>query len=287
MEGKELVSIIITTYKRNPAMVKRAVNSAINQSYNNIEIIIVDDSPSSFAKRDEVAKMVSALHDNRIIYIQHMFNKGACEARNTGIKKSRGNFILYFDDDDELLQTKIEDSLNKFNAEDLGLVYSQNFLIDENGNKKIERNAVHFGYVFPYLIRRNFVRAFPLIRKECFNTCGLFNSNMDSMQDYEMWLRMSKRYKFSHVEKPLSVVYHHLGERISTNMKNKINGELEIQRIYSDYLEKDKRAKNIRLLKLTRFYAKDSKYKLAIKTWFQAFKNNPTNIKMNFKYLLI
>ena len=102
----ELISVIITTYKRNPEILKRAIDSVVAQTYENLELIIVDDSPESYELRDAVKGMVLAIEDKRVIYHQHKVNKGVCAARNTGIELSSGEYLAFLDDDDAWLLDK-------------------------------------------------------------------------------------------------------------------------------------------------------------------------------------
>lgn len=104
----DLVSVIIPTYKRTFAMLSRAIKSVLSQSHKNIEIIVVDDSPSSFIDKDSIKRQVEKIPDDRIIYIQHESNQGACVARNTGIKNAKGDYVAFLDDDDEWLPDKLK-----------------------------------------------------------------------------------------------------------------------------------------------------------------------------------
>mgnify|MGYP003302745266 CR=1 FL=1 len=117
-----LVTAIITTYRRQPDIVGRAINSIINQTYKNIEIIVVDDSPPTYERRNDVRRLVES-YDKSIIYIQHEKNMGACVARNTGLKMAMGEFVAYLDDDDEWMDTKIEKQLACFTRDDVAVVY--------------------------------------------------------------------------------------------------------------------------------------------------------------------
>src|SRR4030042_5052103 len=99
------VSIIIPTYNR-AHLVMRAINSVLDQSFQDFEIIIVDD-----ASRDNTEKMVSGIRDKRIFYIRHEKNRGGSAARNTGIKQARGEYIAFLDSDDEWLPEKLEKQL--------------------------------------------------------------------------------------------------------------------------------------------------------------------------------
>ena len=93
-----MVSVVITTYKREPFMVSRAIESVIRQTYQDLEIIIVDDSPAIFPLRKKVEAAVYEFRNNNkgidVQYIAHENNLGACAARNTGIIIAKGEFIL-------------------------------------------------------------------------------------------------------------------------------------------------------------------------------------------------
>lgn len=282
--SKTLVSVVMTTYQREPTMVKRAIKSVLIQTHQNLELIIVDDSPSSYEQRLKVKKMIKNIQDSRIKFIQHYKNKGACEARNTGIKKSQGEYIMYFDDDDELMPNKIKYSLKKFHSPKIGLVYSQNYVVDDNNNLIHVKNKMHSGFVFKELIKENFVSAFPVLRRECFIKCGLFDPKMKSMQDYELWLRIAQKYKFEYVKMPLSKVYLHKGERISTNATKKIQGAKEIYRRYYPYLRNNRNARNTRLMSLAMGYARNKDIGKTRGIWIKAIRSAPYKLYFNLKY---
>ena len=100
-----MISCVITTYKREPEVLKKAVDSILSQSYKDIEIIVVNDAPEDSELSNRLYKMLSE-YDFPINYIVHESNKGACEARNTVIKNSNGEYIAFLDDDDELEKEK-------------------------------------------------------------------------------------------------------------------------------------------------------------------------------------
>ena len=102
------VSVIIPTYKRCD-FIDRAINSILNQSYPNIEIVIVDDNGDGTLDRNKMIEIMNKYEsDNRIKYIKNPVNKGGALARNIGIQAATGEFITFLDDDDEYLPTKIE-----------------------------------------------------------------------------------------------------------------------------------------------------------------------------------
>ena len=104
-----MVSVIITTYKR-AEFLERAIDSVLNQSYKDIEIIVVDDnglnSPYSIYTQNVMKKYSS---NDKIKYIQHKTNKNGAAARNTGIQASVGEYITFLDDDDFFLKNRISE----------------------------------------------------------------------------------------------------------------------------------------------------------------------------------
>lgn len=109
-----LVSIVIPTYSRNETLMN-AVQSAINQTHNNIEIIVVDDNPSASKYRKSAEKiMLNFRNDSRVVYIKNKENLGGSGARNVGIRAAKGEYIAFLDDDDSYYPERIEKQLNCF-----------------------------------------------------------------------------------------------------------------------------------------------------------------------------
>ena len=104
--NEPLVTVIITTYKR-PDKIERAIDSVINQTYPNIELIVVDDNIKDTQERKETEKIVERYSNIR--YIKNEKNLGGALSRNVGIKEANGEFISFLDDDDKYKPTKIEE----------------------------------------------------------------------------------------------------------------------------------------------------------------------------------
>lgn len=102
------VTIIIPTYKRSNNL-ERAIRSCLNQTYMNIEILIIDDNGEKTKEQQETKNKINNLIDgSKVKYIVHKNNKGGSAARNTGIKNSQGDYIAFLDDDDEYYPKRIE-----------------------------------------------------------------------------------------------------------------------------------------------------------------------------------
>ena len=123
--NNRLVSVVIPTYSR-PELLPRAVNSVVKQTYQNLEILVVDDNAEDPDSRSQVAEILDSFHDERIRLIRNQRNLGGALSRNVGIENSHGEFIAFLDDDDEYYPTKIEKQLLCFDhttTSRLALVY--------------------------------------------------------------------------------------------------------------------------------------------------------------------
>ncbi len=112
----ELVSVIMPTYKRSD-MLGRAIDSILNQTYKNVEIIVVDDNnPDTDWRSITEEKMQKYIGEERVKYIKHDHNKNGAAARNTGLKAAKGEIITFLDDDDYYRPDKIEKQVNYLHA---------------------------------------------------------------------------------------------------------------------------------------------------------------------------
>jgi glycosyltransferase involved in cell wall biosynthesis len=210
------VSVILPTYNR-AHLLPRAILSILNQTYQNFELIIVDD-----ASTDETPRVVKAFDDPRIRYIRHEHNKGASAARNTGIEASRGTYIAFQDSDDEWLPYKLARQVPALTQSppEVGVVYSSFWLVRGN-EKSIYPSRIRKlsrllpsearrlnGDIHRALSRGNFITTqVALVRRACFETVGLFDERLSRFQDWELWLRISEHYHFNYIDEPLVVAY--------------------------------------------------------------------------------
>lgn len=284
-----MVTAIVTTYKREPEIVVRAVKSILNQTYKDLEIIVVDDSPNDYAYRNGVKEQVLLLDDS-IQYIQHEKNAGACQARNTGLSMAQGEYVAYLDDDDEWEPSKIQKQVSVFEkgSSEIGLVYCGciwiNQMTKERTIKPLEK---HSGHVFDELIKGNFIggTSCPLMRTSYLKDIGGFDPLMQSAQDADVWLRMASKYKVEFIDEPLFSYYEvHAGEQISTNPHKKLAG---VQRLYeknSQYLQEHSDANWVMLNKISFLYSWTGDLKRGIKTWWKAVRMKPFRIVRNMGF---
>jgi len=212
------VSVVIPTYNR-PQKLLRAVDSVMNQSYQDLEIIVVNDYPDE-DNRDLLPSYES------LSYIQHNKNRGAPIARNNGILAAQGRYIALLDDDDEWKPQKLEHQIERFDelSDDFGLVYSGRDIV--RGGETVKTYIPeHEGKIYSTLLQKNIIPSeTPLIRRECFGVIGLFDPRFKSSQDWDLWLRIASEYKAAAVTKSLALSYESHNKRISTDMDRKYQG---------------------------------------------------------------
>lgn len=230
-ENQPKVSVIVPTYKRNEELA-RAVESVVNQTYNDWELIVINDDPLT-----DIDEILPA--DSRITHLQHQENKGAPVARNNGILESNGEYIALLDDDDQWKPRKLELQINRFEQldEDFGLIYTGRDIIQDSGNVETYIPNKE-GWVHEKLLHQNFIPSeTPLIRRECFSCVGLFDPAFQSEQDFDLWLRIAKKYKIGAVHESLAVSYKNHENRISTNQERKYHGRKQLLRKHQSSFE--------------------------------------------------
>ena len=198
-----LVSILVASYN-NATFIQQSLDSVAAQTYQNIELIIVDDC----SKDDSVAVIESWIerNDYKCKFIANPDNKGVCRVSNIFLENCHGKYISWLASDDIMLPGKIETQVGILEnaASDVGLVYSDAYIIDKHGKKYFSKFIqwhrqfidIPQGDVFETLLNGNFIPVMTtLIKKECFNKCGYYDENL-IYEDYDMLLRIAKEYKF-------------------------------------------------------------------------------------------
>lgn len=293
MLEKDFVTIVLTTCKREPEIVARAVLSIVNQTYQYWELIIVDDSPGEYELRAEVKRRVlSVAPSDRLTYIQNPENKGACYSRNIGLNKARGEFIAYIDDDDEWLPEKLEKQVTAFHSSDsnVALVYGPFYKVYEQSQKREMEQLIDVsGIKFRDLLFMGNPfggMSMPLLRTECVTGVGGFDELMQSSQDTDLWLRLFRSYEVKYLDIPLVLYHVHEGEQISSNPIKKIRGIERINEKYKEYLENDAELWWKRHSILIMYYVRNKEKGKAFSIWWQCVKKAPGKIVLNLRYLL-
>lgn len=237
-----LVSGIIPTHNRSQ-MVVHAIESMLNQTHSNIEVIVVDDGSS-----DDTEQVVSAYQNqyDNVTYLKHDIPQGACAARNLGIQHAKGEFIAGLDDDDIWMPDRIEKMLAIYDDQ-YAFVYSDSY--KQKGDKRVIETRQPIVSFDEMIQGENLCGTQILTRKERFINLGGFDTTLPASQDYEMWLRLLEAYGLAVcVNEPLMVrdaservhrisvnkwkVFH--GKfRVYQKHKHKMSRELRMRRVYS------------------------------------------------------
>lgn len=194
---KGLVSVIIPTYG-GAEFLTRCVDSVFNQTYQEIEVIVVDDNGVGTPKQVETSLVINKYKDqNNIKYVCHNVNINGSAARNTGFKHSNGEFIALLDDDDVFLKNKIERQVNLLSSlpMEYGAVYCshETFL---SGKKVGEQHAIHSGRILYEYMSHMFeiCSSSILLRRSVWEELNGFDESFKRHQDWEFVSRILYRY---------------------------------------------------------------------------------------------
>ena len=200
------VSVIIPTYNRAP-FIERAIHSVLQQTYNDLEVIVVDD-----ASTDDTWDRVAALQnvDHRVCYIRHKTNQGAQVARNAGIQAARGEYIAFLDSDDEWLPQKLERQMAVFlkGADPLGVVYCDMEMVYQNKRTTKEWRPHYRGAIYSKILcgwsagTSTFV-----IKRDYLEKVGGFDENIHAYQEWDLCIRLARICEFDYVPEVM-VLYH-------------------------------------------------------------------------------
>ena len=194
-----MISVIIPTYNR-AGTILRSVESVLNQTEKDLELIVVDDCST-----DNTIEILKQIDDKRLSVIKLEKNSGACHARNVGIENAKGDFIAFQDSDDEWKPNKLERQLAVCLRKNAGVVFCGLERFDDpNGKNKPFPDLKKSGfYGFGALVERSRVSTQTIFAKrEIFNDY-LFDVNVRRGQDYDWTIRASQKYRFYYLNDPL------------------------------------------------------------------------------------
>ena len=220
-----MVSVIIPTYNRVNT-IRKAVESVLEQTYKDIELLIVDDGSTDGTF--EVLKEIQN-KDKRVVVLKHEQNKGACAARNTGIINAKGDYIAFQDSDDIWMRDKLEKQMNVMEKEDVDVCFCQVETI-RNGRKMFmptvfapgvqkELNTVFSISMVTLLLKKNVILG------------NMFDEKMPRLQDFDLMVRVARNNKLFYLNIPLVQMI--LSSDSITNQNEKLLYACEM--LYSKY----------------------------------------------------
>jgi len=286
MNKKATASVIIPTYNR-AHLVGRAIQSVLNQTYQDFELIIVDDASTD--NTEDVIKEFQQ-KDNRIIYLKHDQNKGGSAARNTGIKISKGKYIAFLDSDDEWFPEKLEKQMNYIQSSNYGFMYCNMIINDKTNNTKKNLKIDFKDDIFIDLLKNGsgICTSALLVKQSLLEKVGGFDESLPSYQDYDFLLRLSQKAKCGFLDEIL--LFYNLDENgISKTAPGKMEGRIKIlSKYFKYYIELD----------LKKYYSKHcygvaghallcGDKKTVLKYCKESILYNPLYIKSYFEYFIV
>ena len=281
----ELVTAIIPTYNRQ-SYIKEAVESVLNQDYNPIEIIVVDDG-STDGTADVIQPFIG-----KIRYVRQE-NGGPAKARNAGINTARGEYITFLDSDDRYYPNKMGRQVEYIRSHpECGMVYCDWEYFDDSGKRWHVPGKKYKGWVFERLLFEDFIGSGSTImaKKEVLQKAGLYNEALITGEDRNLYLKIAKSHKIGFVDQVLVGIREHL-KRLSFNYEvqlGTIDGIKDIIRLYPEYKPERsslmRRALAARTLQVADELFCAGKYLQARRSYWESVRYNPRHLLI-FKFL--
>jgi glycosyltransferase involved in cell wall biosynthesis len=196
-----LVIVIISTYNRAQKL-RSALRSVVNQTYNNLEIIVIDDGST-----DNTSEVVKNFKDKRIKYL-YKKNSGPYDSRNYAIRRSKGDYIAFLDDDDQYLPQKIEMQVEFMQKhKEYGFCYGNLKILKNRKSHLIISKEKENTYINLLLDGTGSYVTIQtiLLKRSVVKKTGLFRLDIKRAEDYDYWLRCAKKFKFGYIDKPLAI----------------------------------------------------------------------------------
>ena len=197
------VTVIIPTFNRAD-LLPLAVESVLHQTFQDFEILIIDDASSDGTP--SVGR--SYTYHPRIRYMRHRKNQGIAGARNTGVANALGRFIAFLDDDDEWLPSKLKKQVDVLeqSSRSVGAVYSAFEKVDKETGRPLEVVRPNkSGHILHELCMKNWIgtASTVCVKRECFEEAGPFDERVTFGEEYDMWIRIARRYDFKYIDEVL------------------------------------------------------------------------------------
>jgi glycosyltransferase involved in cell wall biosynthesis len=211
-----LVSVIIPTYNR-ARLLERAVNSVLQQTFKDFELIVVDDASFDDTGQSKFLKD----HAEKLYYFRLPSHRGVSAARNFGLQKSRGEWIAFLDSDDEWFPEKLEKQLAWHDAHS-GFRISQTQEIWVRKGVRVNPPKTHkkiLGYQFKENLKRCMITpSSVMIEKKLLDETGWFNEDFPGCEDYDLWLRITCRHPVGLVDEFLLKRYGGHADQLSSTV---------------------------------------------------------------------
>lgn len=198
------VSIVLPTYN-GTRFLREAIASCLNQSFRNIELVVVDDGSV-----EPVEAVVRTFADDRLVFVRHERNQGLPESLNTGFRHATGEYCSWTSDDNLYLPDAIEQMVRFIQTyPQVDFVYGESYRIDERG--VIDPQDVLRTAPVESLARDNYIGACFLYKRAVYEQIGDFNASAVLAEDYDYWLRVAQRFEMQRIFRRLYCYRYHGG----------------------------------------------------------------------------
>ena len=210
------VSVLIPTFNRADVL-KRAIDSVLAQSYEELECIVIDD-----ASTDETSRLLKSYSDPRLKVVIHDKNFGVSKARNSGFEVSKGEWIALLDSDDEWLPHRLESqlALAKLRPE-LPLIHGEELWVRKG--KRVNPKKIHQksgGKIFKRCLHLCLISpSATIMKRSLYEEMGGFREDYPVCEDYELWLRVTARYEVGFIPDPIITKYGGHDDQLSAKYK--------------------------------------------------------------------
>lgn len=220
-----VVSIIIPAYNSGKYLIA-AVDSALGQTWQDLEVIIIDDNSSD--NTWDIAGGYAEM-DSRVVRIKNPKNLGVARSRNKGMAAAKGEFIAFLDSDDVWEEDKLERQIRQMQAKNLELCYTAYSFIDENGKPLGKVYNVPQNLTFDALIKENFIGCSTAVFSR--RLAGKFSMRSEYMhEDYVFWLEiLGSNVRAGGINHPL-VLYRKTVQGRSSNKVRAAGNRFEVYR---------------------------------------------------------
>lgn len=229
-----LVTVGITTYNSNLVYLSNAIDSATNQTYRNIEIIISDDGSNNI---DEIENLIKNKKDKRITLLKNKQNSGVSNSLNNIINFSKGDYFSWCPDDDYMHLSKIELQVRSLESEPQSISICNHFqVLDIFNIKRIIKHAFYLKFVniFLYLVTLDRINGGSLLIPASMLKDKKFNLSLKHVQDYDMWIKLFYRTKYVYLNRALFYSRQHSKQASKNDNKS---AQEEISEFYLDFFK--------------------------------------------------
>tara|TARA_B110000902_G_scaffold124295_1_gene145111 strand:+ start:17120 stop:18487 length:1368 start_codon:yes stop_codon:yes gene_type:complete len=225
MKPDFLITVYITNYNYEK-YIEKAIDSVLNQSIDNLELIIIDDGSTDNSK-----EIIESYRDRDNISIIYQQNKGLNATNNVALHASNGKYIMRLDADDYLEKNALELLSNKLESDsELGLVFPNYFLISKD-DRIISEEIRHDFDQEVQLFDQAAHGACTMIRSDFLKQVGGYNESYSCQDGYELWVKFSRKFNVSNVSKPLFYYRQH-GANLTSNENRILDTRAQINADY-------------------------------------------------------